>query len=575
MTLKQTHGLLLWAGALALALLLVIPLAGWVCAVGVFAVVALVIWAWVRTGKHFAQHGRQRTLAGDAALPPAGYRKPVVLVCGDGLAGLFGVVPSQQLTLRTAPQGCYVCVPALDQLEAVATSIQARRPDLAGQLSVMFVANPSEHTDPAALAGRVRALRHQIALVRKRGVALPLMLVSYVQAAAGEGAWFSWESAQASPCVREDGACISLSDWQRNARDNATCALRLCSGVQISSAAAWLEETLLPHLETRNTRHPVACAITLVPALPQAVVGNLWQQRLHARTGLSDAGQPQVGSSPSLPFPDPLLDVLPLQSRRSPRLWASVAAVWMFAITGVVALASSAWQNNLLLRQVSDDLRRYTSVPLAERRDQPQFVLREDAVAVLRQVGMRLDSYYREGAPLALGLGLYRGERLRLPLLATIADHRQLPDAAMPTGLATQVRLNSLSLFGTGSAELKPGSTKVLINALVTIKAQPGWLIVIAGHTDVTGSPVQNLELSRARAASVRDWMQRMGDIPHSCFAVQGFGANQPIASNDSEDGRTANRRVDIRLVPQVGACEAPAAGPGRTPSVASSDIQP
>lgn len=117
------------------------------------------------------------------------------------------------------------------------------------------------------------------------------------------------------------------------------------------------------------------------------------------------------------------------------------------------------------------------------------------------------------------------------------------------------VRLASLLLFDAGSAELKSGSTKVLINALVDIKAQPGWLIVIAGHTDATGDAEQNLRLSHARASAVRGWMQRMGDIPDICFAVQGFAASQPIASNDTESGRAANRRVDIRLVPQVGAC--------------------
>ncbi len=123
------------------------------------------------------------------------------------------------------------------------------------------------------------------------------------------------------------------------------------------------------------------------------------------------------------------------------------------------------------------------------------------------------------------------------------------------------VRLDSLMLFDAGSAELKSGSTKVLINALVDIKAQPGWLIVIAGHTDATGDAEQNLQLSNARALAVRGWMQRMGDIPDSCFAVQGFAASQPIASNDTEFGRAANRRVDIRLVPQSGACGQPIVG--------------
>lgn len=122
--------------------------------------------------------------------------------------------------------------------------------------------------------------------------------------------------------------------------------------------------------------------------------------------------------------------------------------------------------------------------------------------------------------------------------------------------LPEPVRLDGLSLFDAGSATLKPGSTKVLINALVGIKAQPGWLIVIAGHTDATGVTQQNLALSHARASAVRDWMQRMGDIADSCFAVQGFAASQPIASNETEAGRTANRRVDIQLVPHAGACE-------------------
>ncbi|KRA96150.1 flagellar motor protein MotB [Pseudomonas sp. Root68] len=118
------------------------------------------------------------------------------------------------------------------------------------------------------------------------------------------------------------------------------------------------------------------------------------------------------------------------------------------------------------------------------------------------------------------------------------------------------VHLRSLSLFEAGSATLKPGSTKVLINALVDIKAQPDLLIVITGHSDATGNPEENIRLSQARAASVHDWMQRMGDIPASCFAVRGAAASQPIASNDTEAGREANRRVDIRLVPEKGACQ-------------------
>lgn len=161
---------------------------------------------------------------------------------------------------------------------------------------------------------------------------------------------------------------------------------------------------------------------------------------------------------------------------------------------------------------------------------------------------------------------------MRVPLLNTISRHRLPPERSSRVA-DNPVRLDSLSLFAIGSARLKPDSTKVLIDALVDIKAQSGWLIVITGHTDATGNPEQNVQLSRARAAAVRDWMQSMGNIPGSCFAVQGLGANRPIATNDTETGRTANRRVDIRLVPEVGACTPLAAVPDRQP-VASRDIQ-
>lgn len=131
----------------------------------------------------------------------------------------------------------------------------------------------------------------------------------------------------------------------------------------------------------------------------------------------------------------------------------------------------------------------------------------------------------------------------------------RLTHPTLPAKPPEPVLLDSLMLFPVGSAQLRPEATKVLISGLVNIKAQPNWLIVITGHSDNSGTSRQNLDLSKARAMAVRDWMQQMGDIPDSCFVVQGAGDSQPIARNESEQGRAANRRVDVRLVPQVGAC--------------------
>ncbi len=115
-----------------------------------------------------------------------------------------------------------------------------------------------------------------------------------------------------------------------------------------------------------------------------------------------------------------------------------------------------------------------------------------------------------------------------------------------------------MALFDTGKSTLKPGSTKLLVNSLLGIKAKPGWLIVVAGHTDSIGNDRSNQQLSLKRAEAVRDWMRDTGDVPESCFAVQGYGASRPVASNETPDGRAQNRRVEISLVPQKDACLTP-----------------
>ena len=58
------------------------------------------------------------------------------------------------------------------------------------------------------------------------------------------------------------------------------------------------------------------------------------------------------------------------------------------------------------------------------------------------------------------------------------------PPKPQPKPVPKIVRLDSMSLFDSGKSALKAGSTKMLVNSLVGIKAKPGWLIVVAGHTD-------------------------------------------------------------------------------------------
>lgn len=564
MPLNLTRALWGWALLLALVLILaVLPLSLAQRLLIAFACIVLMRLAWRRFGLPAESEAGALVWADGQTLPAWHYSAPIVLVCGDAQEALFGAVGADEPALRITEQGCYVQVSALERLPRVVDSLLILRPQWASQLNLLYVLNPGEQDDQAALARQLQGLRHQLSLTRKRGVALPLLLVSYQAVAEGEAGWFTWQGGP-EVTVQNAQTKTSWALWQRSAGQVVGQARRLQCGVQVRTATAWLAERVLPSLQALDQlappSPPVAYGVALVSAVPQVLAGNLWSQWLLERTGLTKADRAGRFAPGQLPFPDPLLELLPRRLNIGPHREASLKALWLFVAALAIALLSSAWQNQRLLRVISDDLRQYWAIPLVQKRDLPGYAPKKQAHQVLLQDVRQLDEYYREGAPLFLGLGLYRGEHLRPLLQEAVADFREPGDVAHRPGPAVRktVRLDSLSLFAPGSAQLKPESDKVLINALVDIKAQPGWLIVIAGHTDGTGEPSLNQQLSRARAEAVRDWMRRMGDLPESCFAVQGFGAEQPISSNDTPEGRAANRRVDIRLVPEAGACTHP-----------------
>nr|WP_256355348.1 OmpA family protein [Pseudomonas sp. PDM33] len=572
MQLKSARALWPWAGVLGLVLFLaILPLSPLQRGISASLVILLAALGWLFTSRFASRQRQTMVLAKGCALPSTEFRQPVVVVCGDGLHALFGTAPAEQLVVRVAEQGCYVRVPGLERLASIVEYLLANRPHWAGQISAFYIVNPAERPDQALLAGSIQSFRLQVSRVRRSGVALPILLGSYLHAVRSVSSWFTCEVGHEGLAVLDGSASVALDHWQQSCTDILSRAQRMRLCVEAESLASWLASAVLPHLSSRVARvspcPPVACAMALVPGASVTQPGNLWSTWLHERTALEPFSVAETSSQATLPFPDLFLTSLPRQPGLTPARSVLFRALWLFVLAGVIALCSSAWQNVLLLRQVSDDLRRYQAIPEPSTPDQPEHGLREQAIAFLRKDAARLDRYYREGEPLPLGLGLYTAEQIRPPLLAAIAAYRPLIAIVQPSmKIPDPVRLDSLSLFGSGSAELKPGSTKVLVNALVDIKAQPGWLIVIAGHTDSTGDDARNLALSRNRAGAVRDWMQKMGDLPDSCFAVQGHGASQPIASNDTPAGRAANRRVDIRLVPETGACVAPAQAPEGQP---------
>ncbi len=105
--------------------------------------------------------------------------------------------------------------------------------------------------------------------------------------------------------------------------------------------------------------------------------------------------------------------------------------------------------------------------------------------------------------------------------------------------------------FKTGSADLNADFFRVLDSVGLVIDEYKKTLVVIAGHTDNVGSDQSNQTLSQSRAESVGRYMGGKG-VAGERMVISGYGESRPVASNDSDAGRTQNRRVEITLEPIV-----------------------
>jgi outer membrane protein OmpA-like peptidoglycan-associated protein len=103
-------------------------------------------------------------------------------------------------------------------------------------------------------------------------------------------------------------------------------------------------------------------------------------------------------------------------------------------------------------------------------------------------------------------------------------------------------------LFQTGQADLLDSSMTSLVEVVDLLQTEPDKSIRIEGHTDATGPAEVNLRLSQQRADSVMNSLASLGVSAGRMKAV-GMGEDYPIASNDDEDGRSRNRRVDVILL--------------------------
>jgi len=103
--------------------------------------------------------------------------------------------------------------------------------------------------------------------------------------------------------------------------------------------------------------------------------------------------------------------------------------------------------------------------------------------------------------------------------------------------------------FKTDSADINSSFYPVLNSVARVLNKYSNSTVLVSGHTDSTGTAEYNLNLSRERAASVAAYLQGQG-VKSSRFEVLGLGSSNPIVSNDTPDGRSLNRRVEIKIIP-------------------------
>jgi outer membrane protein OmpA-like peptidoglycan-associated protein len=146
----------------------------------------------------------------------------------------------------------------------------------------------------------------------------------------------------------------------------------------------------------------------------------------------------------------------------------------------------------------------------------------------------------------AAELEALRASRERETALARMRDAVGVVADARITARGLIINLPEI-LFDFNASALKPGAREVLSRICGILSVTPGYSLEVEGHTDSVGSEEYNQALSEQRAASVETYL-RGCQLPDAAITARGLGETNPIASNDTAEGRSRNRRVEVIL---------------------------
>lgn len=125
---------------------------------------------------------------------------------------------------------------------------------------------------------------------------------------------------------------------------------------------------------------------------------------------------------------------------------------------------------------------------------------------------------------------------------------KEVPGAQVErVGEGILVTFDSGILFDYDSATLKPAARDNLRNLAASIEKYPGTNIMLVGHTDADGADAYNQGLSERRAAAAAAFLAAQG-VPRARIDATGRGETEPVASNDTAQGKAQNRRVEVAI---------------------------
>ncbi|MET3112701.1 outer membrane protein OmpA-like peptidoglycan-associated protein [Pedobacter sp. CG_S7] len=128
------------------------------------------------------------------------------------------------------------------------------------------------------------------------------------------------------------------------------------------------------------------------------------------------------------------------------------------------------------------------------------------------------------------------------------AEEKPAPPPPAPVAPVEKPDYNfSNVLFEFNSSVLKTASFQILEQAVVEMKKDASVKYIINGHSSSEGSADHNMSLSIDRANSVKSFLVNAG-IDAANFSIKGFGQRAPASSNDTEEGKSLNRRVEIKV---------------------------